>query len=738
MNVAVIWQHYGCFMTEISRVFLSRLRQEKPRKVPGRGKPMLCVSHRAMSVALIPFTICATMVPTLTQAQSNVAPANTSATLPELVAGKRVFTAAYFTSDNPQTAADMVGRVPGFGVEDGDSVRGFGGAAGNVLIDGARPTSKNEGLESILSRIPAANVESIELLEGAAAGALAPGKTLVVNVVRKANAKSGGTWAVQLDGVSSGFILPSVEASYTARLGRLNVTAGLEVEYDQVTNLIGYEGFLDPNGRFTERGPNDDRRRARSGQATLAADGTYGAYKVSANASWYRGAFRRRYVHVATLTGATLPYRVDEGRETNDETNWEIGADIERDIAGWTSKVALLVKEGDQAGGSLAGFNQIGSLKSFGRFLSTDLTTERVGRITSKRKIGAHQIEFGGEYAFNSLDFSGAYGEGNGTIFVVQAGNISTTQVQEDRREAFISDSWTISPKFTLEGTLTGEWSVISQSGDAAKERSFFYPKPRLKAVWKPADGWTYRGEIDREVGQLDFGAFADSASVGDGNQNSGNPELRPEQKWNFVLGVERRWGKRGVFNASVRYEQFEDKLELVPSRGGGVALGNIPDTTTWGGYNLSWTIPLDGLLQGLEIDGHYRWRDSQLLDPFTNTVRPFSGGNGNQFQSGLRYDMPARKLRVGAWIWRGNHNREYRPDQRFEWSTIQEWGAWIETKAYQGLTIEFGIETPQGNTFNRVRTEYTPDRSSGIISRTQYRERTEDGTWYLSIKGKI
>jgi TonB-dependent Receptor Plug Domain len=702
---------------------------------------MFKVSHRALFAALIPISLLGYVAPVAAFAQTPTAqPAasGSAAALPELIEGKRIFTPAYFTADSPQTAADMVNRVPGFGVEDGDSVRGFGGAAGNVLIDGARPTSKNEDLNSILSRIPAANVERIELLEGAAAGALAPGKTQVINVVRKANSNSGGTWAAQVDGVSSGRILPALEASYTARFGKLNVTAGLEAEYDDVENLVGYESFQDPSGRYLERGPNDDRRRARFGKATLGADGTFGAYKISGNASWFRGAFRRNWVHVATLTGASLPYRIDSGRETNDETNWEIGGDIERDIFGWTSKVALLLKDGDQGNGSLAGFNRIGAPKSFGRFLAESATTEQVGRFTAKRKIGAHQIEFGGEYAFNSLDFSGAYAEGDGTIFVVQQGNISNTQVEEDRREAFVSDSWTINPKLTLESTLTGEWSTISQSGDAAKERSFFYPKPRIKAVWKPTEGWTFRAELEKNVGQLDFGAFADSASVGEGNQNSGNPELRPEQAWYYVLGVERRWGKRGVFNASMRYEQIEDRLELVPTSGGGVALGNLPETSIWAGYNLSWTIPLDGLLQGLEVDGNYRWRDSELTDPFTNSVRPFTGSNGKQFQAGFRYDMPAKKLKIGAWIWRGNHNRDYRPDQRYEWSTISEWGAWIETKAIKGLTIEFGIETPEGKTFSRVRTDYAPDRASGNVSRIQYRERSNDGTWYLSVKGKI
>ena len=702
---------------------------------------MLYVSHRALCAALFPFAIFGAAVPTSSFAQQAAPPAAAGTVvtgLPDLIDGKRIFLPAYFLADGPQNAADMVNRVPGFDIDDGDSVRGFGGAAGNVLIDGARPTSKSEELQSILSRIPAANVERIELLEGAAAGALAPGKTLVVNVVRKADSKSGGTWEAAIGGVSSGRILPSIEASYTARLGRLNVTAGIEVEYDDVENRVGFEGFQTPQGVFTERGPNDDRRRRRYGLANLAVDGTFGDYKVNANGNWYRGAYRRNYVHVATRTGQTLPFRVDQGRETNDETNWEIGADIERDIFGWTTKLALLSKSGDQANGSLAGFNVIGAPQSFGRFLSTDLTAERVARATFKRKLGSHQIEFGGEYAFNSLDFAGAFAEGNGTVFVVQPSDISTTQVEEARREAFVSDSWTISPKLTFEATLTGEWSTIRQSGGAAKERSFFYPKPRLKAVWKPTDGWTYRAEIDRTVGQLDFNAFADSASVGDENQNSGNPELRPEQAWNYVIGVERRWGKRGVFNASVRYEQFEDKLELIPIGGGNVALGNIKGEPVWYGYNVSGTVPLDFLLTGLEIEASYRWRDSELFDPISGSDRPFSGDTGKQFNGNIRYDMPARKLKVGAWIYRGNTNREYRPTQKFQFSTYQEWGAFIETRAIAGLTIELGVETPEGNNFSRIRTDYAPDRRSGNVSRIQYRERSLDGTWYVSVKGKF
>ena len=64
---------------------------------------------------------------------------------------------AYFAEQRPSTALDMVQRLPGFSIDGGDDVRGFEGAAGNILIDGARPTSKTDDIEEILRVTPAPN-----------------------------------------------------------------------------------------------------------------------------------------------------------------------------------------------------------------------------------------------------------------------------------------------------------------------------------------------------------------------------------------------------------------------------------------------------------------------------------------------------------------------------------------------------------------------------------------------------
>ncbi|MFD2429917.1 hypothetical protein ACFSUK_20805 [Sphingobium scionense] len=49
-----------------------------------------------------------------------------------------VYPVDFYAPFQPQTALDMLERTPGFLLSEGNSLRGFGGAAGNVLIDGQR------------------------------------------------------------------------------------------------------------------------------------------------------------------------------------------------------------------------------------------------------------------------------------------------------------------------------------------------------------------------------------------------------------------------------------------------------------------------------------------------------------------------------------------------------------------------------------------------------------------------
>src|SRR6185503_8338064 len=67
--------------------------------------------------------------------------------------------------------------------QNGVDVRGFAGAAGNVVINGARPSSKAESLETTLARIPAQRVVRVELGPGDLFGSDYAGKSQVLNIV---------------------------------------------------------------------------------------------------------------------------------------------------------------------------------------------------------------------------------------------------------------------------------------------------------------------------------------------------------------------------------------------------------------------------------------------------------------------------------------------------------------------------------------------------------------------------
>jgi len=60
-----------------------------------------------------------------------------------------VYEISFFDIYNPVTALDMVRQIPAFSINSGGNARGFGGNAGNVLINGERPSTKSTSLEEI-------------------------------------------------------------------------------------------------------------------------------------------------------------------------------------------------------------------------------------------------------------------------------------------------------------------------------------------------------------------------------------------------------------------------------------------------------------------------------------------------------------------------------------------------------------------------------------------------------------
>ena len=140
----------------------------------------------------------------------------------------------FFDCFYPQTALDLLERVPGFSLATGAELRGFAGAAGNVLVDGERPTIKSGGLEDFLRRIPANAVERIEVTRGAQRAGETAGQSLVANVIRKPQSFAG-TWSGELERNPAGLVYPRGEVSFTAPIGGWSTTTKVNAFWEQFT-----------------------------------------------------------------------------------------------------------------------------------------------------------------------------------------------------------------------------------------------------------------------------------------------------------------------------------------------------------------------------------------------------------------------------------------------------------------------------------------------------------------------
>ena len=115
-----------------------------------------------------------------------------------------------------RSALDIARRVPGFALDLGNAdTRGFAGAAGNVVINGARPSSKAETLETTLARIPARRVARVEVGPGDLYGAEYSTKSQVLNVILSAEGGIDGNVTASVRRLYTGNVIPDATISAT-------------------------------------------------------------------------------------------------------------------------------------------------------------------------------------------------------------------------------------------------------------------------------------------------------------------------------------------------------------------------------------------------------------------------------------------------------------------------------------------------------------------------------------------
>ena len=519
---------------------------------------------------------------------------------------------SFFADSRPATAYDMITRLPGFSFDSGQSARGFAGTAGNVLIDSARPTAKTDDLQSILQRIPAANVDHIEVIRGGAPGIDMQGQTVVANVVTRKDASDQTVVSASLTYTGAGQWSPMLGVEYHGQAGSLRYEASLsrtsQIWDDSPGN--GYRVITKPGSA-----PVYDRA-VRTGILKVG-------YSVHGGviAPLWGGEWNNNFTLQSTDFPTGVRYYGYGGSRFDSNArvkNGEFGSHWQG-ILGHVNLETLVLQrighEDDSNTSAAIGSSQI--------FLSGNDTGETIARATARYTIMPElSLEAGGEAAYNFLDAHSSF-VSNGAPVTIPNANIS---VDEIRGEGFASATWKITPELTLEGGARMEFSTITARGDSYNSRSFFYPKPRLLLSWSPDDKSQMRLRVEKKLGQLKFTDFAASSNLAGNGISAGTVDLRPEQRWQFEGAIEKHFWERGGLVLSVLHEEITDLQDYVPVGGGLDAAGNISHATSEK-LSISGTIPLDflGIKNGLLKPAVY-WQTSSLIDPVTGETRRISG----------------------------------------------------------------------------------------------------------------
>ncbi|HET9398134.1 MAG TPA: TonB-dependent receptor [Sphingomicrobium sp.] len=548
---------------------------------------------------------------------------------PSDATGKTLYPIDFFKAYSPRSALDIVARVPGFQLDEGNSdIRGFAGAAGNVVFNGARPSSKSESLSTILSRIPASRVVRVEVGPGSLYGSEYAGKTQVLNLIVSAAGGFDATLTSSLRTLHGGDVVPNLSGSATLKRGpsTFNIAAG--TGRDDRTDE-GTDKITDPDtGELFEKRRKSNHYRPRQPYIS----GSWALEQAQDKAIHVNGRyshFTEDFAQINKVYPVGEPERNDRLFQLSDSPAFEIGGDISRPLDGGTIKLVGLINRRKRENLDtvlervdddvvIGGFEQGLDLK----------TGESIGRLSwTRANLFGFSFEMGAEAALNTLD-------ADLSLFVLNGDGskdridlpIDSATVKEKRAEFYVKAGHKLSDNLRLDAGLNYEFSDLSVRGDTTADRVLKFLKPSLTLDWKPGGGWHSQFIIRRTVAQLDFFDFISSAQLSDSRVNGGNADLQPQRAWEVRATIDHPLFGSGLAKLDVGYDHISMLQDRILTEEGFDAPGNI-GTGKRLFANLSLDAPLERFgLKGFRAKLNAGLQRTRVEDPISDEIRDFSG----------------------------------------------------------------------------------------------------------------
>ena len=669
------------------------------------------------------------------------APPPVATTVPTTATGTRVYTPGDFARFAPKNALDMLKQVPGFIIRQAVQERGLGQASENVLLNGERVQSKSGGAIAELEKIPASNVERIEIVDAATLG-IAGLTGQVANIIVKEEKKASGqfSWRPEFRAHFTDPLFTRGDISYSGQTGPVEYTLGLNSQGSR-SGAGGPTTIFSPEGEVTELRDdawhgNYDAPRL-SGRFTLDGPGTSVG---NLNLAYERGFFTYEEDSVRQRPGELERLRTVRLRERGFE--YEVGGDYQFALGPGQLKLIGLRSYGHEPMTSTAIVNFADGSPSVGDRVTVDgRDGEWIGRSEYSWKSGSTDWQISGEAAFNSLDsvtrIFALQPDGEFQEIPFPAG---TGRVHEDRYEVLGTYGRPLTDNLTFQLVAGGEYSKLSsESSGNSLTRSFLRPKGSLSFAWQQSEDLDVSLKFRRRVGQLNFYDFLASVNLTDDRKNAGNLELVPPQSWEVDLEANRKLGSWGNTSLRLFGHLIEDIVDIIPIGESGQSPGNIDSAHlygvewkgTWLFDNLGWT--------GAKLDSLLTLQRSRLEDPLTSVSRPISNKLQRQVQMNLRHDIPG-----SSWAWGSSlqHNRLSKGFWLTEVGRMSEGpvflNAFVEHKDVAGLTVQATV----GNILN-ARSRWDRDVFAGFRDRSpilflERRNRLIGPIFSFSVRGNF
>jgi hypothetical protein len=629
--------------------------------------------------------------------------------------GVTSYGADFFAAARPATAYDMILRLPGFSFDGGAQVRGFADGAGNVLIDGERPTSKQDDLEQALKRIPATQVDHIDIVRGGAPGIDMQGRTLVANVVRKTGSGAAvGAVTLQDKVLTEGSgALPAIRVEWSKRFDDHSLEIGLFSGRFVDDGLgSGPHTLSDGNGNLLDAYHLSAKGRDQQSNLTVAYQGPLAGGKFKINGLVSLETYLDHEFDSAYFPG---PSADDAYKDANDTLKSELGLHYAREFGSKLTWEALAIQQLSRSHehAFYNAFDGVPGQQDDEVYSISNVIAESILRSTLRyHPSSTLTIEGALEAAYNTL--------GSETSYVVNLAPVqlpaANEHVSEKRGDEALSATWSPNSHYTLETGLRLEESTVAATGGVTAGKTLFYAKPRAVFTWSPDPKDQVRIRGEREVGQLDFAAFSASGSLNAGGVHAGNPQALPQQAWVSEIALERRFWGGGDATITLRHSEIKAAVDRIvgidPSSGEAFDEGGNLPRGRENGLIVDVTVPLDRLaIKHGQLKALATWRDAQVTDPTTRLVRPQTQVHPLEAEAHFTQDVPSWSASWGLDFFYGWKETYYRFDEVDFLHYGPRLTAFIEYKPSDKLSVRAEAGDLFSGGFVRTFALYTTDR---------------------------